>query len=94
MGIEDHIRAIVQEEVYGLRQFITEALSKHQDPEDSRYLTRKQVAKYLSIGLSTVDYWTKTKKLTKVDVNGSVRFDKYEIDSTIKRGILSRLKKV
>ena len=93
MGIEDRIRSIVRQEVFTLRQFISEALAKQKDPEESRYLTRKQVAKYLSIGLSTVDYWAKTKKLIKVNVNGSIRFDKVEIDAHIQQGTLSKFKK-
>lgn len=93
MGIEDHIRAIIQEEVGGLKQFITDALTRRKDPEEVRYLTRSQVAKYLSIGLSTVDYWAKIRKLNKVVVNGSVRFDKVEIDDFIQQGALSKFKR-
>ncbi len=51
---------------------------------DARYLTRHQVSQYLGIGLSTVDYWAKNGKLNKLKIDGSVRFDKAEIDESIK----------
>lgn len=46
----------------------------------TRYLTRKQVADYLGIGLSTVDYWARIGRLNKVFIEDTPRFDKEEID--------------
>ena len=50
---------------------------------DSRWLTRKQVANYIGISLSTVDYWASIGKLNKIYIDGSTRFDKQEIDASI-----------
>jgi len=52
-------------------------------PDHSRYLTRSQVATYLGIAVSTVDYWARIGKLNKIDLSGSPRFDKSEIDANI-----------
>lgn len=90
MGIEDQIRTIIQEEFDELKQFISKQLSSQKDPDERRYLTRSQMAKYLSIGVSTVDYWSKTGKLRKVQIKGQVRFDKVEVDASIQQGVLSR----
>ncbi len=54
----------------------------------SRYLTRRQLADYLGIGLSTVDYWTKIGKLHKIFIDEAPRFDRELIDKSF-----SKLKK-
>lgn len=72
----------LQEELQVLKDEILQAIK--QNREESRYLTRKQVAQYLNIGLSTVDYWTRLGKLTKIRVNGSIRFDKRDVDRIFK----------
>ena len=55
-------------------------ISPESKNEEQRYLTRKEVARYLGVALSTVDLWSRTGKLRKINVNGSIRFDKYEVD--------------
>ena len=84
---EDDFRLIVRSEV---REAIQEVLVKQlpqlqsrNEFKDTRYLTRRQVAKYLGIGLSTVDYYARCGKLKKIFIKGSPRFDKEEIDKSI-----------
>ena len=59
-------------------------LSTNSGYQNCRFLTRKQVSQYLGIGLSTVDYWARIGKLTKVHLDGSIRFDKEAIDQSIR----------
>ena len=73
------IREVLQEELSILKGDILESIQTSK--ETSRYLTRKQVAQYMNIGLSTVDYWSRLGKLTKIQIDGSVRFDKVELDN-------------
>jgi excisionase family DNA binding protein len=94
MSIEGDIRSIFQEEIEGLKKHISEIIGRNNPNEERRYLTRKQVSVYLGIGVSTVDFWAKTKRLTKLNVNGSVRFDKAEIDLAIQKTFLTKFKKI
>jgi len=72
-----------------IRQAIVEVLQQ-QEPvirlrsqfKEARFLTRRQVATYLGIGMSTVDYWVSIGKLKKIYINGSPRFDREEIDKS------------
>lgn len=72
-----------------IRQAIVEVLQQ-QEPvirlrsqfKEARFLTRRQVATYLGIGMSTVDYWVSIGKLTKIYINGSPRFDREEVDKS------------
>ena len=89
---DELIREIFREEIEDLKRCILETIPDRFGKEETRFLTRKQVSKYLSIGISTVDYWTKIKKLRKIDVHGIVRFDKIEIDQALQQGILSKYK--
>lgn len=79
---EHIIRSLLKEELEPLKNEILQSMKMQR--EESRYLTRKQVAQYLNIGLSTVDYWTRLGKLTKIRVNGSIRFDKRDVDRIFK----------
>lgn len=73
-----------------IRQEVTHALEpvikrfKQQDEyEKKRYLTIKETAQYLGIGISTVHLWVKQGKLNKVYVGGAPRFDKLELDQGV-----------
>lgn len=66
--------AITELGIHSNRSFIPTPLS--------RYLSRKQTAEYLDIGLSTVDYWARIGKLHKVFIEDAPRFDREEIDKS------------
>lgn len=83
MNLDNHLRIILQQELEHLKQDIVKILCQP-DKEEARMLTRKQVSSYLSIGLSTVDYWSRIGKLRKVKIGNSTRFDKKEIDKALK----------
>ena len=81
MNIETVFRELLREELEFQKAEILESIERSQ--EKSRYMTRKEVAKYLSIGLSTVDYWSGIGKLEKIEISGTVRFDKNQIDQLL-----------
>ena len=80
MAIEDALRDLLKEEFEVFRSEIRNLLKSQN--EEQRYLTRKEVARYLGVALSTVDLWSRTGKLHKIKVSGSSRFDRLEIDRT------------
>ena len=94
MSIESQIATLL-EELQSFRSELKSVLElKHgTGSEDARYLTRTQVAKYLSIGISTVDYWCRTGKLKKHKHGKSVRFDRQEIDAWMGTASLGKLGK-
>lgn len=51
----------------------------------SRYLSRREVANYLSIGLSTVDFWVRTGRLDKIKVGRAMHFDRNELDASLEK---------
>lgn len=55
------------------------------EPQDSRYMSRRELASYLSIGLSTVDHWVRIGRLRKIKIGRAVRFDRHEIDDSLDR---------
>lgn len=59
--------------------------------EQARYLTRHQVSTYLGIAPSTVDYWSRIGKLTKVYIGKTPRFIREDIDKVFTR--LKRMNK-
>ncbi|NNF32819.1 MAG: helix-turn-helix domain-containing protein [Saprospiraceae bacterium] len=79
MSIDKIIKSTIRSEFDEIQEVIKRILEEKE--ETSRYLTRKQVAQYLNIGLSTVDYWARIGKLHKIRIDGSVRFDKHQIDT-------------
>ena len=78
--IEDALRELLKNEFEVLRSELKEMLNSKN--EEQRYLTRKEVARYLGVALSTVDLWSRTGKLRKINVNWSIRFDRNEVDRT------------
>jgi len=76
--IENIIKNAIHEEFDQLKKELLESMENA--TEKQRYMTRKDVANYLGIGLSTVDYWSRLGKLKKVNIGGSIRFDKVELD--------------
>ncbi len=58
---------------------------KHYTPiQPKEYLTRSEVAKMLSIDLSTVHNWCKTKRLNPLGIGHRVYFLRSEIESSLK----------
>lgn len=80
--VERIIQDTIKAEFATLKEELVELIQKQSSPQ--RYLTRKEVAAYLVIGLSTVDLWSRLGKLTKYRIDGSVRFDREEIDNVLK----------
>ncbi len=78
--MKKYLKQILQEEMKVFKEEILQTIK--QDRELSRYLTRKQVAQLMSIGLSTVDYWARLGKLTKLRIHGTIRFDREQINKT------------
>lgn len=78
----ESIRTVVREE-------ITAAMEKHRQELDkkSKYMTRQQVADYLSITLSTVHTYINQGILTAYKVNGRTLFKMYEVDEALQRMI-------
>lgn len=70
------IRDILKSE---LEKFKKESLFK----EESKYLTRKEVAKMFSVNLSTINSWSKNGKLSPVGLGGRVYFIREEVEKAI-----------
>ena len=80
--ISNIIKDLLHDELQAVKQELLQEIRKSK--EGPRYLTRKEVAQYLSCGLSTVDYWSRIGKLNKIHIDGTVRFDKQEIIHLLK----------
>lgn len=78
----EKLKELVHEEFQQMKGDILSEIRKSES--ESRYLTRKDVARYMNCGLSTVDYWARTGKLQKINIDGTVRFDKVVIDELLK----------
>jgi len=70
-----------------VKQLVPEVIQTLQnDHDEEKFITRKQTANFLSISLSTVDEWSRKKIIKKHYLkNGSVRFDKEELITLIKK---------
>lgn len=65
-------------------KFQLEDLKKHFQPkEQNEYLTRQEVAKMLSIDLSTVHNWTKKGILTAFQIGGRVFYKRKDVENSI-----------
>lgn len=85
MFSEDIFRKVIREEVATALEDKIQELLKTRPTPSPKMMTRHQVAKELGIGLSTVDYWTRTGRLTKVQVGKrAVRFERARIEELIK----------
>jgi excisionase family DNA binding protein len=84
MITKSELRMLVRQEINAAIEPITKKLKADEAFKEKRYLTIKEVAEYLSIGVSTVHYWVKEGKLKKHYIKGAPRFDKYEIDQEVK----------
>lgn len=74
------IRDIVRDEVTAaLDKFKTDLENK------GKYMTRQQVADYLSITLSTVHSYMNQGILTAYKVNGRTLFKMYEVDEALQK---------
>lgn len=54
-----------------------------QPKEPTEFLTRQEVAKMLSIDLSTVHNWTKRKILTSYQTGGRVYYKRTEVENSL-----------
>jgi excisionase family DNA binding protein len=84
MITKSELRMIIRQEVNHALEPVINRIKAEDEFREKRYLTIKEVAEYLSIGISTVHHWDKEGKLKKHYIKGSPRFDKYEIDQEIK----------
>lgn len=73
-----------------LKQIISEAVGEKltdfqpQQKESSKYLTRKEVKKLLSISYPTLSAYTKSGKLKGYRIGGRVLYRAQEIDQSLK----------
>ena len=79
---KDFVRTEIREAIEEVLMKQLPQLQSRNEFKDTRYLTRRQVSKYMGIGLSTVDYYARCGKLKKIFIKGSPRFDKEEIDKS------------
>lgn len=66
-----------------LKSFLQELKFLQKEEQTSDYLTRQQVAKMLSIDLSTVHNWTKQGKLISHGIGNRVYYKRSEIEQAI-----------
>ena len=60
------------------------SFKKHfEQKPNTEYLTRKEVAKMLSINLSTLHYWVKNKKLKAYSISSRIYFKRKEVEQSI-----------
>lgn len=55
-----------------------------------RWMTRKDVAAYLSVDIRTVSRYTASGKLKAHELEGIVRYDRHEVDALMERGVRSQ----
>lgn len=68
--------------IYSKYQLLNRA--KYQKGEIMEIMTVNEVADYLKIKTQTVYLWKSQKKMPFVEMNGSVRFDKEDIDAWVR----------
>ncbi len=66
-----------------LNKRFTELKKSFQPKEQSVYLTRQEVAKMLSVDLSTIHNWSKRKILQPVSICSRVYFKRSEVENAI-----------
>lgn len=67
----------------GVKKELQEFTKKSQEQEVSELLTRQEVAKLLSIDLSTLHTWTKKGKLISYGIGHRVYYKRREIEQAI-----------
>jgi DNA binding domain, excisionase family len=65
-----------------LEELFTQGFNEVQAKRDmlNRYMNKKQTCLYLQISNNTLDKWIREEKLPVIRLNGSLRFDRIEID--------------
>ena len=67
----------------GLQNQISELKNNFQPKEPPEYLTRAEVAKLLSVDLSTLFNWVKAGKLSPFGISGRVYFKRSDIEAAL-----------
>ena len=65
-------------------QKIDDLKSFYQPKEPTEYLTRNEVARLLSVDLSTLHNWNKKGKLTSYGIGHRVYYTRHEVESMLK----------
>jgi len=69
--------------VKGVKNQLEELKKEFQPKQPTEYLTRNEVAKMLSIDLSTVHNWCKSKKLKPLGIGNRVYFRRTDIEAAL-----------
>lgn len=67
----------------GVKQQLQELKKEFQPKEPTTYLTRNEVAKMLSVDLSTVHNWTKKGILKSVGIGSRVYYKRKEVENAL-----------
>ncbi len=67
----------------GLKNHLQDLLFHQKEKDTSDYLTRQEVAKMLSIDLSTLHNWTKKGKLISYGIGNRVYYKQSEVEDAI-----------
>jgi excisionase family DNA binding protein len=63
---------------------ISEKISQLKTIEPIRFMTSKEVAKYLQISLPTVNFWSKKGWLKSYRIGSRIRFKSNEVEESLK----------
>lgn len=77
---------ILQNELQDIKKMMLEMQSTIQTPqlkEETKYLTREDVAAMLQINVSSVFNWTKSRVLKSYQISGRVYYKLHEIEAAI-----------
>ncbi|WP_142785012.1 helix-turn-helix domain-containing protein [Changchengzhania lutea] len=69
--------------VKGVKHQLDELKKEFQPKQPTEYLTRNEVAKMLSIDLSTVHNWCKSKKLKPLGIGNRVYFRRVDVEAAL-----------
>jgi len=69
----------------GIEERFKEFVKPQQEPEQTKYLTRQEVADLLSISFPTINDWGKKKILNPYRIGNRVLYKRHEIDASLKR---------
>lgn len=74
---------IIDELILAMRQELNEFEKRLRIPQQEEYLTRKELAKLLSINLSTIHNWRKDGKIISHKIGNRVVFKRSEIEQCL-----------
>lgn len=73
----------VLQDLASIKQQLQELKKEFQPKEPTKYLTRQEVAKMLSVDISTVHNWTKKNILKPVGIGSRVYYKRIEVENAL-----------